>query len=73
MESIQIKELDQVYIKALQKKKICFVVFGQSAVAQALLVNEILGKYVLPFEIKKENSEKNDIQEENWRYIRIKV
>lgn len=72
MDSIHIKELDQVYIKALQKKKICFVVFGQSTVAQAVLVNEILGKNVLPFEIK-ENSEKNDIQRESWRYIRIKV
>lgn len=67
MENLQINDLDEKFIKALQKKKICLVILGQNALAQSILVNELLGRYLLPFEIN------TALKEENWRFVRIKV
>jgi len=67
MENLQINDLDEMFIKSLQKKRICFVILGQNALAQSILVNELLGRYLLPFEITNKNND------ENWRFVRIKV
>lgn len=67
IENIQINDLDEMFIKSLQKKRICFVVLGQNVLAQSILVNELLARYILPFEIT------NKVSEENWRFVRIKV
>ena len=67
MENLQINDLEEMFIKSLQKKRICFVILGQNALAQSILVNELLGRYLLPFEIS------HKLSQENWRFVRIKV
>lgn len=67
LENLIINQVDESFIKSLQKKKICFIVFGQNVLAQSILVNEILSMYLLPFQISSK------VNEEHWRFIRIKV
>jgi hypothetical protein len=67
IESLQINELDENFIKCLPKKRVCFVVLGQNVLAKSVLVNELLSRYLLPFQIN------SNLNEEKWRLIRIKV
>jgi hypothetical protein len=50
----------------LPKKKCCFVILGQNVLAKSVVVNELLSRYILPFQIT------SNLDDENWRLIRIK-
>ena len=67
IENLQINELDENFIKSLPQKRICFVILGQNVLAKSVLVNELLSRYLLPFQIN------SNLNEEKWRIIRIKV
>ena len=54
------------YMKSLQENRLGFVIFGQNVLAKSLVVNELLARSLLPYQIE-------NISEEKWRLIRIKV
>ena len=66
IENLQINEKDDKLIKALSTMKICFVIFGQNVLAKSILVNELLSRYLLPFQIR------SDLSNEHWRFVKIK-
>lgn len=66
IEHLQINQLDESFIKDLPKKRVCFVIMGQNVLAKSVLVNELLSRYLLPFQIT------SNLIEEKWKFIRIK-
>jgi hypothetical protein len=66
IENLQINEKDDKLIKSLSTMKICFVILGQNVLSKSILVNELLSRYLLPFQIR------SDLTDEHWRFIKIK-
>lgn len=67
LDNIQLNKNDEDFIKCMKEKKITLVVLGQNVLAKALIVNELLSRYLIPFQIN------SNLADENWRFIRIKV